>query len=339
MLKKIHGFLFVLGLAFLAYLLLRIGFRELWHGLISLGWGLLPFILLEFVAEGIHTIAWARCLNTRRHPIPWFRLFRIRMAGNAINYLTPTAGLGGEVTKVACLLPHCSGAEAASGVLAGKLCCGLGQLLFVAAGSVFVIASATLPQPAWVVMVSSAALIGLGIVLFLLLQKHGKLGMLLRWLAAGKWGNRVLRNAEQNLSEVDESLKRIYRDRPGDLIRAVGWHLLGHLVGIFQAWLFLSLLSQPVSFTRATAVWTLGMWFDMLTFAVPLGVGTLEGGRIVAARAIGCASVVGLSYGVALRLAQLCCAGFGLLTYASLLSAKEPRNVRKLEHPKYHEVA
>ena len=35
------------------------------------------------------------------------------------------------------------------------------------------------------------------------------------------------------------------------------------------------------------AIWVLGMWFDMLTFAVPLNLGTLEGSRVVAFKAIG----------------------------------------------------
>lgn len=94
----------------------------------------------------------------------------------------------------------------------------------------------------------------------------------------------------------------------------------GYSVGIIQTWWFFNFLHLPVSASAAAGVWVLGLWFDLLTFAVPLNLGTLEGSRIVAFKAVGLGAVPGLTYGVALRLAQLACAGFGLLTYAALSS-------------------
>ncbi len=64
------------------------------------------------------------------------------------------------------------------------------------------------------------------------------------------------------------------------------------------------------------------MWFDLLTFAVPLNLGTLEGTRVVAFKAIGYSSLMGMTYGVATRLAQMSWAAFGLLSYAFLASGE-----------------
>src|SRR4051794_16984531 len=97
--KKLHSALLVLGVAFLAWLVWKIGARELWHELTLLGWGLVPLILCEGVAELIHTMGWRHCLSGPSRCLSLTRLFRIRMAGYAINYVTPTAALGGEVTK------------------------------------------------------------------------------------------------------------------------------------------------------------------------------------------------------------------------------------------------
>lgn len=123
----------------------------------------------------------------------------------------------------------------------------------------------------------------------------------------------MIQQAAQGISEVDEALKAFYRQRPLDLLRAVCWHQLGYSVGIVQTWLYFSLLHQDVSWTVAAGLWFLGMWFDLLTFAVPLNLGTLEGSRIVALRAIGYSSLMGMTYGVALRLAQLLWSIFGLM--------------------------
>ena len=314
--KKLHALLLLLGFVFLVCLVWKIGARELWRELLLLGCGLAPFIALEFVAEGLHTLGWSYCLSGPYRRLAWIRLFRIRMAGNAINYLTPTAAMGGEVTKAALLSAAHKGPEAIGGVLVGRLCAGVGHLLFVMAGSVFVLWNATLPRPIWAAMLVSGALVAAGILAFLLLQKHGKLGALLRWLAARKFAGQKLRDFTRSVSDVDEVLKTVYRERPGDLALCIGWHLVGHSVGLFQTWCFFRLLDQSVTAGAAASVWILGMWFDMLTFAVPMNMGALEGSRAVAFKAVGYSMVLGITYGFALRLAQLSCVVFGLVNYA-----------------------
>src|SRR5436190_23922042 len=117
--RKLHTVLLVLGAAFLAYLVWRIGAGELCRNVASLGWGLIPLILCEGVSEFIHVAGWRYCLSGNHRLLPMTFLFRIRLAGYAINYLTPTAAMGGEVTKAALLASKHRGPEAVSGVLIG----------------------------------------------------------------------------------------------------------------------------------------------------------------------------------------------------------------------------
>ena len=135
-----------------------------------------------------------------------------------------------------------------------------------------------------------------------------------------------MQQAAKRISEVDEALKLFYRERPWDLLRAVCWHQVGYCVGIFQTWLFFNLLKHDVSWSFTAGLWFLGMWFDLLTFAVPMNAGTLEGTRIVALRAIGYSSLLGMTYGVALRLAQLFWSICGLVIYGCLTrqAARQP---------------
>jgi len=241
------------------------------------------------------------------------------MAGYAINYLTPTAAMGGEVTKSALLAANHRGPEAASGVLIGKVCFAFAHLLFVVIGTVVCLWRIDLPRALWVAMSVSGGLIGSGMLAFLMIQKHGKLGSLVRWFASRKLGGTMVQKMARDISKVDEALKAFYRERPGDLVRAVCWHQLGYSLGILQTWLFLHLLHQEASWGLAAGLWFLGMWFDLLTFAVPMNVGTLEGTRILALRAIGYSSLVGMTYGLALRLAQLFWSAVGLAIYGFLV--------------------
>jgi uncharacterized membrane protein YbhN (UPF0104 family) len=206
--KKLHTILFVLGAAFLVYLVWSVGLGELCREVGSLGYGLIPFILCEGVSEFIHVAGWRHCLSGAHRSLPMLLLFRIRMAGYAINYLTPTAAMGGEVTKAALLASQHRGPEAVTGVLIGKICFAFSHLLFVVIGSITCLWRIDLPRTLWLGMSISGGLIASGMVVFLLIQKHGKLGVLIRWLASRKLGGSMTQRAAQGISEVDRLRSR-----------------------------------------------------------------------------------------------------------------------------------
>src|SRR5215831_15045518 len=232
--KKLQSALLLIGVVFLGYLLWKTGPRELWRELRLLGWGIIPVLLSEGIAEMIHTIGWRYCLSGAQRSIPWRRLFPIRMAGYAINYLTPTAALGGEATKAALLAARSAGPEAVSGVLIGKLCFAFAHLLFAVGGSLLVLWKVRLPVAMWAAMLISSAAVGTGMAIFLLLQKAGKLGALVRWFVNRRIGGAPMQRLAANITQVDAVLQAFYRERPGDLARAVCWHLLGYSLGIAQ---------------------------------------------------------------------------------------------------------
>ncbi|MDY0041961.1 MAG: lysylphosphatidylglycerol synthase domain-containing protein [Desulforhabdus sp.] len=321
--KKFHIFSVCCGIALLVFLIWKIGIRELWQEISLLGWGLVPIILIEGIADLFHALGWRHCLSGPHRSLPFLRIFRIRMAGYAINYLTPTAALGGEVTKGALLSLNQKGAEAITGVLIGKLSFAISQLLFVAAGSILIVTQVDLPVALWVGMLISSGLLALGIFGFLLVQKYGKLGCLIRWLVSHNLGGKFLQKLSHEINEVDEALKVFYRTNPLGLLWSVFWHLVAFTVGIVQTWLFIELLSNNATIPVAAGIWILGNWFDLLTFAVPLDIGVQEGTRVLAFKALGFDLLMGMTYGVTLRLQQIFWAGFGLLNYALLLSEKK----------------
>jgi glycosyltransferase 2 family protein len=320
--KKFHTASIVLGIILLLYLIWEIGAGELWRELAILGWGLVPLVLMEGIANFFHTLGWRRCLTGTQRSLPFFRLFRIRLAGFSINYLTPTADLGGEVTKGTLLTAESNGTSAATSVLIGRLALTLTQLLFVALGSILTLWKVPLPTGVWPAMLIGNALLAAGVVGFLLVQKYGKLSTLVRWLVDRNLGGKVLQRAAKHVTDVDSELRSFYEKRQRDFLVAMFYYTLGYTCGILQTWFFLYLLTDAASLRVAAGIWFLGSWFDFLTFAIPLGIGIQEATRVVALKALGFDSVMGLAYGVTLRLEQLFWAGCGLLCYATLLSEK-----------------
>jgi glycosyltransferase 2 family protein len=320
--KRFHTASIILGLVFLAYLVWHISPGELLNEFKTIGWGLAPLVLIEGVAHILHAIGWRRCLSQQHRDLSFFRIFRIRMSGVSINYLTPTATLGGEVTKGTLLSLDNKSSGAVTGVAIGKLAYSLAQLVFVSLGSVVTLWRVELPAGVWPSMLFSSVLLATGIFSFFLVQKYGKLGALIRWPALHGIGGKLLKNAASHVTRIDKDLKRFYRRRPWDLPIAVAWHISGMACGIVQSWYFLYLLSDKPSFIVAAGIWFLGGWFDLLTFAVPMNLGVQEATRVLVFNAMRYGSVMGLAFGVTLRIEQIFWAGVGLLCYATLMSEK-----------------
>ena len=321
--KRLDKILFGLGCALLVVLVWKVGPWELWNELRSLGWGLVPFVLAEGFAEFIHTVAWRHCLPERLRSVPLFFLFRVRMSGYAINYLTPTAAMGGEITKISLLASRCQMTEATSGVLISKVCFAGAHLIFVAIGAVVILRTVHLSTVQLISMLLGGLLVSSGILIFFLLQKHGRLGGIIRWLVAKNIGGEPLRKAASAITEVDDQLRAFYRHRRRDLCAAIGWHLIGYSMGIIPTWCFLQWMQPPATVWAAAVIWFLGMSFDLLTFAVPMNAGSLEGTRMLALNFLGYPSRLGMVYGIALRLGQIFCAAAGLGLRATFRGTKQ----------------
>src|SRR6185436_18709106 len=97
--KRLNIVLLGLGLGSLVYMVRKVGPGELLHQVGALGWGIMLLILSEGAANVAHTIAWRHCLAKPQGDLPLMRLFAMNMAGYAVNYLTPTASVGGEVSR------------------------------------------------------------------------------------------------------------------------------------------------------------------------------------------------------------------------------------------------
>ena len=308
----------------------RIGVEGLWRELRLLGWWLCPFILGEGIAEMVHTVGWRHCLARPYRSLSWWRLYQIRMAGYAVNYLTPTAALGGEAAKINLLAMHHRGPKAASGVLIEKFCFSIAQVLFVLIGSVYLVRRVHLETSLWFSMSLSISMVTAGMLSFFFLQKYGKLGSLIRWLVALRPGNATLQNVAEQTSRVDNALRAFYARRSRNLWLAIGWHLLGYSIGFFQTWIFLHSVGLGASLPVVAAIWFLGMWFDLLTFAVPLNMGTLEGTRIIVFKAVGYAALPGMAYGLAIRFSQIFWSAVGLAIYGYLLVREKNNEVTSM---------
>jgi hypothetical protein len=320
--KAFHLLMLAAGVPLLGLLIYNVGVAALWREFTRIGWGLAPLILLEGAGNLFHTQGWRHCLSGLHRSLPFGHVFCVHMAGVSMNYLTPTAGFGGEVTKGLLLASDRTGPQAASAVLLDKLSIAFAQLVFVTYGSFLFLADIAMSRALWFALTSVTALLGCGIIGFMEVQRRGKLGGIVRWAVRHRLGGASLRKAADSMTEVDAGLQHFFRTRLQDLLLSMIWHFVGFIWGVVPTYYFLILTRGDTSLSMAWALVVLGSWFDLISFAIPIDIGVKETTRVLAFRIVGFPAALGLTYGITRRLQQLFWAGIGLLLYSLLVSTR-----------------
>jgi hypothetical protein len=322
-LKRLNIVLLLLGVGSLVWMVQSVGPAKLWNDFGTLGWGVAVVVLLEATGDLFHTQAWRCALAAAgRHEDFWSLTWK-RLAGYGVNYFTPTATLGGEVARIALTADSGGGAQSTGAVLIDKVCMAMTHLMLATMGALVLLHTHLAPA-AIAPMLLAAGALAAGIVFFLHLQRQGRAGAFIRRLARNR--PRWQAFAAQ-ASAMDETLSLFYRERKGDFARVMMWHMAGFAMGFLQTAWFLFQLNRHAGLSTVAGLWVFGLWFDLLAFAVPMGLGTLEGSRILAFVVFGYRAIEGMTFGIALRVGQAVLAVAGLGAYFVLTV--------KLEHHKH----
>lgn len=312
--------LFLLGgLILLGLMVRRVGIAGLADSFQLIGLWLVPYTLLKAVPMLLHTLAWSACFPGHRQPLRFWQLFLTDRVGSAINSVTPTATIGGEVVKVLLLAPTISRSQATAVVIIDKASVTLGKMFFLALGMLYLTHRLLLPAELQLILNVTVSLLVLGLVGFVALQRYGMLSKLTQILSRLRIGQRLFERLRQPLQALDTILMAYYTQHPWRFLRSLLLHFSAYAFQILKTYILLRLLLGPGATTLADAcvVATAVSALDQLFFFVPGRLGTLEGARFLVLAALGVDQVYGLAFGIIARAEQLVWNGLGLLVYVA----------------------
>lgn len=309
MIRWVERALWFAGAALLVLLVLRFGWSDLAANLRGVGWGIVLVLGQEVLAFAANTWGW-RWSFPRSVPAPSFKdLLRARIAGDAFNYVTPTASIGGEFVRLQMLAPQASHIPVAASLSVAKLAQTLGQVAFIVFGLAIVATQVALPEGVrWGAWSSVALLLGVGAVL-VWWQRRGMFAPLLAvvqrvgWACSAHWRERVDR--------LDAEIRLLHRDGLR-LSLAAGAFAVGWALGVLEVYIVLWLLGLTPSWTLALAIEVFSATLDGMLFFVPAKLGTQEGGKVLIFSLLGLDPAKGLAAGVLRRFRELFWAGVGL---------------------------
>jgi len=308
--------LVLLGLAFLFFLwmLHQVGWPTIWQHLLSVGWWW-PLVLLPYgLVNGIEAVSWNLLLLSPEPRPSLARLFRLRLAGEALNTLTPTAGLGGEPFKAARLASlGVSWQEATASVIIHKGVAILSLVLYIFLGLALVPFLLTLSTSLIWLLVLGAILLALGALVFIVLQGRDPCIQGIRLLERLGVCPRALKDKEAALETLDAQMASFYREHPGRGFLSLAFFFLSWLTHAIEVYLIFRLLGHPISWGLAVCLDALAMLFTALGFFIPVSLGIQDGGNILLALGFNLGATLGAAFSLIRRLREAFWLGLGLI--------------------------
>jgi uncharacterized protein (TIRG00374 family) len=277
------------------------------------GWRFVLVFALHLAAIVPNTLAWRVMMPPEhRGSVPFPALMGMLLAGDAVNAVTPSAVVGGEIVRISMLRRRVPTPTAAGASAVAAMAQHVAQMLFIVGGSAVALSSAP-AGPFRTALVAAAVVAALAALIPLWLARSPRAWHAVeRRLDRTGWWNRLKRGREAGWTAlVDATLGALER-RPGDFALSVVLYGAGWLVGAAEVWLVLRLLSAPVDLRQAFVIEALSLAIEALFFFVPAKMGTQEGGKYVVFRALGLDPAHGIALGLVRRMRELAWAAVGL---------------------------
>lgn len=314
LIKKAKIVLLLAGLCLFGYIVYRIGFDRIASELGKVG-GYAVFLLIPYgVVHILDALGWRVTLGPAAGGIRFGDIFLSRLAGEAINYITPSAYLGGEPIKAYLLKKHdVPLVNGLASVVTAKTMIIIAQLLFVLLG----ISLAAIHYPDSRGIVYGALLVAgfltVNMVVLVFAQKRGLFTGLLRLLEALRLPAGFLRRRADQLRELDEVILLFYDKNRAGFFSSAAFFISGWMVGSLEIYFLFHFLGEPVDLATAVSLEALTTVIRAAVFFIPSGVGALEGGVVLLFGAFGYLPVTAITYAIVRRVREAFWIGLGLL--------------------------
>lgn len=319
--------LLALGFYILYFTVREVGVQNLAESAHSLGWGVLPVLLVYPCIFFFDTLGWyfAFPRNLPSH-VPLRDLYFIRIIGETLNAVIPfSASLGGEPMK-AQLLKDRHGVPLAEGFASLLIV----HTTFWVALNAFVIGGVlvsfkTMPLTPVLWKSVAAFLFGLGFVaLMLIAGLH--LGVFKKIHGIGerfKWWKQDSHAKKTRFLELDQDIRRFYTEDRRNFFFSCFWNFLGWFTGTVEVYIIARAVGIHVTIWEAWLLEALIQVLRIVTFFIPSSVGLQEGGIVLIFGEFGFASGPALAFALVRRAREILWIALGLSLWSFLKDKKK----------------
>ncbi len=310
--RRLETIFIVIGLLFYGWLLRDLGLGSIYADLRLVGWGLGVTISLEALARLANTLGWRATIDNCPRQLTLPKLFAARIAGEAIDYTTPSAQLGGQVVMALMVRQRLPIAAGLATVVIATFAEALGQIGFICGALLLSMRLAASFQKLFWPMVGGLLItLGLAAGLFYV-QKQRPFFHL--WKAAARLDLPALATIEVGHAsqEADQMLLDFYRHDRLRLLFSCLCYLFAWSLGPVEIYLLLGFLGQKATVEVALLTEALGLLIERATFMIPAKLVSQEGGKALILGMLGYPPGIGFTVGLLRRIKELVWVLFGL---------------------------
>jgi len=303
--KWIRSLLVAAGVSLFFFLIWQIGFEAILANIRRFGVWFLAILAVGALWLFFQTCAWSIIQNALFKKVPFLSLFRIKIIGDALNVLLPSASLGGEAARAYLLKKTIPLKEGIPGIVFDKTVEFVASTVFLASGLLLGSLFVRLPEGLLAPTVICLAVTTAGIVLLVVFSVRGVCATLARITARFPRVRKWVEGREEHLEALDENLRLLYRRGHLKTAAAAGFHFLARLVGSFEVLIILRVLGVPVGLIQAVFIYSVIVIINTAFFILPGQWGVTESASMLLLQAMGRPAAIGLSLGVIRRIRKL----------------------------------
>ena len=324
--RRLQFLLLLLGVGLFIYVVEKAGPGRVLFGLWLVGWSFVGIFALELVIDLLHSEAWRWCFPAGPSAVSRFDAVLARTAGVAVNVLTPTATVGGEVVKGMLVRRWMPLSEGFASVMIDKLTFALGQAIFLAAGTTAVLTGLSFDLEERLLALTVLGLWIVAVLAFFALQKAGIFRVGLGIMRTIFGGSGLADRLPGEAAVFDTQVSDFLATRRRELGISILLHVLAQFARVPQYYFAMSALgldpSPATCFTTAAGL----VFMEATMFLIPAKLGVFEGGNALIFSRLGYDAAEGIIVSFAMRLSEMASALLGLLALA-YLHFQEPAEV------------
>lgn len=311
--KKILGISWIIGFLLFAFLIYKIGPGRIWDNIKNLTWQKFSILFfLHFFYFFFRTLPWKIIFEKYEGNVSLGHLIIAKLAGDAINYLTPSAYLGGEPIR-AMMARRTTKRKSIASVTIDKTMEILTMIFLIIIG--VTIAIARISMPAHFKLILIAFVVGatlFGLFLFVK-QRQGFFIWVIKVMEKIKIKSKFIERNKPKIKETDAYISEFYGHHRNTFIVVFLLYAFAFLFWTTEIFLTLVFLNaQGATFLKSFLIAILGTIVIILP-TIPASFGTYEVTYVAIFVLLGLGADVGITLTLIRRIVGLGWVGIGLL--------------------------
>lgn len=302
------------GCVLFVYFLIRLGAAGILSLVLRVGWYFAVIAVIYVGHQLIRANAYWKCIGANKQ-VQYWDIVRIRLSGEAIQFLTSSGPFLAEPAKVWLLRRRgLSAKRATAATVAEYLIYTFTSAAFAIAGLTYLLNNFELSRPASVVAKIVVSVMGI----FLLaaacaiLCRIYLIGMLVKGVSRLPVIRKSLHVDEKDVSDTEDLLFAILRDRPLRFLAILAVEFAAQALLVLELIVLLRAIGQPFSVLHPFVIEAADKFVSVAFFFIPGQVGAAEGTNALIFKSVGLPASAGFALAIVRRLRSLLVAGLGL---------------------------